>query len=135
LKRRAKLICRYAAIGQLHAFSRSSQTRCRRNPRSQAAVVPHFARRRDIILQFLIEAATLTGLGGLLGIIFGCVIALLIQIVMPTHIPLWAPGGWLCRLGGLGAYVWLVAGVEGRAPEPDRSAAIRVGQLPLPVLP
>lgn len=49
------------------------------------------ARRRDIIVQFLIEAATLTGLGGMLGIIVGCVIALLIQMIMPTHIPLWAP--------------------------------------------
>ncbi len=49
------------------------------------------ARRRDIIIQFLIEAATLTGLGGVLGIVVGCGIALLIQTVMPTYIPLWAP--------------------------------------------
>ena len=49
------------------------------------------ARRSDIIMQFLIEAATLTGMGGVLGIIFGSVIALLIQTIMPTHIPLWSP--------------------------------------------
>ena len=49
------------------------------------------ARRRDIVLQFLIEAATLTGLGGLLGIIVGCLIALAIQTIMPTYIPLWSP--------------------------------------------
>jgi len=49
------------------------------------------ARRRDIIVQFLIEAATLTGLGGLLGILAGTGIALLIKMIMPTYIPPWAP--------------------------------------------
>ncbi len=49
------------------------------------------ARRRDIIIQFLIEAATLTGLGGVLGIALGSLIALLIKTVMPTYIPVWAP--------------------------------------------
>lgn len=66
------------------------------------------ARRRDIIVQFLIEAATLTGLGGMLGIIVGSVIALLIQIVMPTHIPLWAPVvGFVVSVGlGLSFGLW-----------------------------
>ncbi len=49
------------------------------------------ARRRDIIIQFLIEAATLTGIGGVLGILAGAGIALLIQTIMPTYIPLWSP--------------------------------------------
>lgn len=49
------------------------------------------ARRRDIIAQFLIEAGTLTGLGGLLGIAVGSGLALLIKMLMPTYIPLWAP--------------------------------------------
>ena len=49
------------------------------------------ARRRDIVFQFLIEAATLTGLGGILGIVVGSGIALLIQTIMPTYIPVWAP--------------------------------------------
>jgi putative ABC transport system permease protein len=66
------------------------------------------ARRRDIIVQFLIEAATLTGLGGLLGIIAGCVIALLIQMIMPTYIPLWAPVvGFVVSVGlGLTFGLW-----------------------------
>lgn len=49
------------------------------------------ARRLDIIVQFLIEAATLTGMGGLLGILIGSGIALLIKTIMPTYIPTWAP--------------------------------------------
>ena len=49
------------------------------------------ARRRDIVVQFLIEAATLTGVGGILGILAGALIALVIQTIMPTYIPLWAP--------------------------------------------
>ncbi len=49
------------------------------------------ARRRDIVAQFLIEAGTLTGLGGILGIVVGSGLALLIQTIMPTYIPLWAP--------------------------------------------
>jgi putative ABC transport system permease protein len=49
------------------------------------------ARRLDIIVQFLIEAATLTGMGGLLGILVGSGIALLIKMIMPTYIPTWAP--------------------------------------------
>lgn len=66
------------------------------------------ARRVDIIVQFLIEAATLTGLGGVLGIIVGCVIALLIQMIMPTHIPLWAPMvGFVVSVGlGLTFGLW-----------------------------
>jgi putative ABC transport system permease protein len=49
------------------------------------------ARRRDIIVQFLIEAATLTGIGGVIGILLGSGIALLIRFIMPTYIPLWSP--------------------------------------------
>jgi putative ABC transport system permease protein len=49
------------------------------------------ARKRDIVLQFLIEAATLTGIGGIMGILVGSGLALLIQMIMPTYIPLWSP--------------------------------------------
>jgi len=66
------------------------------------------AKRRDIVVQFLIEAATLTGLGGLVGIGVGCGIALLIQIIMPTYIPLWAPiVGFVVSVGlGLTFGLW-----------------------------
>jgi putative ABC transport system permease protein len=66
------------------------------------------ARRRDIVIQFLIEAATLTGLGGLVGIIAGSIIALLIQMIMPTYIPIWAPVvGFVVSVGlGLSFGLW-----------------------------
>jgi putative ABC transport system permease protein len=49
------------------------------------------ARKKDIITQFLIEAATLTGLGGLIGIAFGTLLTFLVSYILPTYIPLWAP--------------------------------------------
>ena len=49
------------------------------------------ARKRDIVLQFLIEAATLTGLGGVVGILIGWGLAEIIKLVMPTFLPMWAP--------------------------------------------
>jgi putative ABC transport system permease protein len=40
------------------------------------------AKRGNILLQFLVEAATLTGLGGIVGIIFGAVIGLIITSLL-----------------------------------------------------
>ncbi|HUI58367.1 MAG TPA: ABC transporter permease [Bryobacteraceae bacterium] len=51
------------------------------------------ARRADILIQFLIEAAALTGLGGMAGIIFGWLISLISRLVftsIPATVPLWA---------------------------------------------
>jgi ABC-type antimicrobial peptide transport system permease subunit len=58
------------------------------------------ATKRDIILQFLVEAATLTGLGGIIGILLGCGAAELVKLVVPTFIPLWAPvSGFVVSVG------------------------------------
>ncbi|MFN0279061.1 MAG: ABC transporter permease [Pyrinomonadaceae bacterium] len=58
------------------------------------------ARSIDIITQFLIEAATLTGLGGLIGIVLGVLLSLVIKMIMPTYIPLWAPiAGFVVSVG------------------------------------
>jgi putative ABC transport system permease protein len=50
------------------------------------------ALRRDISLQFLIEAMTLTGMGGVVGVLLGVGTALLIGAVSPlrTETPLWS---------------------------------------------
>ena len=49
------------------------------------------AQPRDILLQFLIEAASLTGLGGLVGLFLGWLLTLLIKLFFPSYVPLWAP--------------------------------------------
>jgi len=51
------------------------------------------ARRRDIVVQFLSEAVTLTGAGGLIGIVFSVLVTLLISAVfpsLPSQVPAWA---------------------------------------------
>lgn len=49
------------------------------------------AKQRDILLQFLIEAAMLTGFGGLLGLLIGWILTFLVKLIMPSYVPLWAP--------------------------------------------
>jgi putative ABC transport system permease protein len=51
------------------------------------------ARRVDILIQFLLEAAALTGLGGLAGILFGWMISVISRFAfpsIPSTVPAWA---------------------------------------------
>ncbi|MGZ5484104.1 MAG: ABC transporter permease, partial [Pyrinomonadaceae bacterium] len=58
------------------------------------------ARRKDIMVQFLIEAATLTGFGGLLGLLVGWLLTLVVRLIMPSYVPLWAPiAGFVASVG------------------------------------
>jgi putative ABC transport system permease protein len=60
------------------------------------------AKRRDILWQFLIEAMTLTGVGGLIGLGLGWLTTLLIRLLVPSYVPLWAPIGGLVASVGIG---------------------------------
>lgn len=58
------------------------------------------AKQSDIMLQFLIEAATLTGFGGLLGLLIGWLLTLLVKLVLPSYVPWWAPvAGFFASVG------------------------------------
>ena len=66
------------------------------------------ARRSDILWQFLIEAATLTGIGGLVGLSVGWLLTFLLRLLLPSYVPLWAPiGGFIASVGiGLIFGIW-----------------------------
>ncbi len=58
------------------------------------------AKQRDILTQFLIEAATLTGFGGIVGLLIGWGLSFLVQLVFPSYVPLWAPiAGFVASVG------------------------------------
>lgn len=53
------------------------------------------ARRSDIVLQFLMEAVTLTGLGGVVGIVLSVGVTFLVGVLvpsLPSSVPAWAVG-------------------------------------------
>jgi putative ABC transport system permease protein len=56
------------------------------------------ARRRDVLMQFLVEAATLSLTGGAIGVILGIALALLVAAVSPLP----AAVSWVAILLGLG---------------------------------
>ena len=84
------------------------------------------ARRRDIIGQFLVEAMTLTGAGGMLGIVIAVLITMLVGALvpsLPSKVPAWALVTGFTRIGGRGRVLRRVAGREGRATRPGGSAS------------
>jgi putative ABC transport system permease protein len=69
------------------------------------------ARRRDIVAQFLVEAVTLTGVGGLLGILAAVSITFLVGVLVPTlaaGVQTWALGTGLTVSVAIGLFfgVW-----------------------------
>jgi len=69
------------------------------------------ARKTDILIQFLLEASALTGLGGIVGILFGWVISLISRAVftsLPATVPLWAALMGIAMSVGVGLFfgIW-----------------------------
>ena len=82
------------------------------------------AKRSDILLQFLVEAATLTGLGGVIGLAIGWSLTLLIALVFPSYVPLWAPiAGFVVSVGDW-CGLRTLPGVESRKTRSDRIAQV-----------
>jgi putative ABC transport system permease protein len=69
------------------------------------------ARRADILMQFLLEAASLTFMGGLAGIAFGWLISLISRLVftsIPASVPLWSAVTGIVVSVGVGLFfgIW-----------------------------
>ena len=69
------------------------------------------ARRIDIIVQFLLEASVLTGLGGLVGLFLGWLIAMASKLIftsLPTTVPAWAAIAGIVVSVGVGLFfgIW-----------------------------
>jgi putative ABC transport system permease protein len=86
------------------------------------------ARRRDILLQFLIEAVTLSLAGGILGLALGYGLGMLVVAVVPAHlppahVPIWA----LALSTGFSALVGIFFGIypAGKAARLDPIDALR----------
>jgi len=83
------------------------------------------AKRRDILSQFLVEAATLSTFGAVIGILLGAAIAFLIARLspLPTHVALWS----VLLATAIGTGVGVIAGVypASRAARLDPIAALR----------
>jgi putative ABC transport system permease protein len=69
------------------------------------------ARKFDILVQFLIEAAALTGIGGIIGIMFGWAISMVARLVfssLPATVPGWAAATGIVVSVGVGLFfgIW-----------------------------
>jgi putative ABC transport system permease protein len=69
------------------------------------------ARRGDIVIQFLLEASVLTGLGGIAGLVLGWLIAVVSKLVftsLPITVPAWAAVSGIVVSVGVGLFfgIW-----------------------------
>jgi len=83
------------------------------------------ARRHDIIIQVLVESATLSGVGAVLGIGFGIVLAWIVRTASP--LPAVIAPIWILVAAALGIGVGVIAGIypAARAARLDPVVALR----------
>jgi len=79
------------------------------------------ARRRDIVWQFLIEAITLTGSGGAIGVLLGLMISGIINLLvpsLPSTVPLWAVVTAVLVSMGVGVFFGMYPAVRAAGLDP-----------------
>ena len=80
-----------------------------------------------IVLQFLLEAMTLTFFGGIIGVVIAVGISNLIMLLIPSipaQVPLWAVIAGLGNINRRWPYFWGFAGKKGLPPRSDRMSPL-----------
>jgi putative ABC transport system permease protein len=82
------------------------------------------ARRRDVVGQFLVEAATLSTIGGAVGVVLGLLISATVKATLPalpTAIPIWSPAVGLLVSAGVGIFFGAYPAVKASRLDPIES--------------